>query len=276
MSCKIYTSALAVVAALFLSASARASLTINLAFADGSTTYQLTPADAGNTIPIDVWATVTTSIPISATNHDGISYFYYDVLSSLPAGPNTAVDGNISSVSMMGPFNVLGSQAGALMDANGDSVTDLGPDTVNNQLNTTQQMLQLAKPHTGPGGIWDTSAGTNPDVVISPDDLSVSFLLEQLNFQVNSDAGQETVFTPLVPTLPIPYTLANWFQDDPTTQTPGGQYTTTSPIYAGTSVALLGSPAEPTAPTGIALPEPTTVSLLAIGSLGLLARRRKS
>jgi hypothetical protein len=261
-------------AALFLCRSSSASLTINLQFADGTTQYHLTPSDSGNTIPINVWATVTTPTPLSANNYNGLQFIYYDVLSSVPnggqgtPGGSTAADGQLTSASLTPIFNANGSQDGSIMDANGDGALDLGPDTSPNQFTNVQQMVLLAK-----------ARSSNPVFSNQPDPgsggYSVSFLIEQLDFQVNSDNGVETDFSTIIPTLSNPYEPANWFEDVPSSvvfdhgnQGVGTEYTQTAPILAGTGVQIFGNGAA-------VVPEPASISLIAIGCVGLLTRRRR-
>ncbi len=261
--------------------SSSASLTINLSFPNGSTIYDLSPSDVGTTIPINVWGTITTAIPVTpgndgpTGNHDGMSWVFYNVLSSVPNGPGTQVGGQITSAVLdtaLGNANGFGTadggaaQPGVLEDANHDGVTDLGPD------NSTP-VSALAEPHCT-GDFWDDSQNTFPllnvpQIVVSNNDLSVSFLLETLNFQVTSLGGQETVFSLQNPNLAGVTVPAEWYEDDPTEPFGtgvGAAYTKSSSPLDGTSVTFL-------APTSV--PEPASISLLVIAGIGFLGRRRK-
>jgi hypothetical protein len=211
-------------------------LTLNLAFADGSTQYQLTPSDWGTTIPINVWATVTTSTPISTNNHDGLQFIYLDVLSSVPyggpsaPGGSTAVDGQLECATSSDLFSANGSQNGEITDANGDGVMDVGPLTSPRTVVPEQQLTLLAKPRSG-DPIWDTASEFDPaEVVVNGN--SVSFLVETIDFAVNTDTGIETDLDPLIPDISPPYVDANWFEDDPTTPegSVGVQYIRTAPL----------------------------------------------
>jgi hypothetical protein len=264
----LYTGA--ALAAALIANVASASLTINLQFADGSTAYQLTPNDIGSTIPVQVWGTITTSTPMSSSYHNGLQYVYYDVLSSLPNGPGTLVDGQVTSVALSQEFDANGSQQGVLEDANGDTVTDLGP--LNANTSPGSLMTALPKARSG-GAIWNDSDPSDPDIVVSADDRSVSFLLETLYFQVNSDEGIETDYSIVIPTLAQNYAPASWFEGVPVEQPGqgvGAQYTHSSPYYSGTSVQFLGDG------TALPVPEPTSAAMLAIGSIAMLKRRKRT
>src|SRR5580700_9087263 len=86
---------------------AHASLVVNLRFANGSTTHTVTAADVGHDIEIDVWAGITGQNAHSSTNFFGLQYLYYNVVSSLPDGLGTGVNGTIdaSANALVAPFN---------------------------------------------------------------------------------------------------------------------------------------------------------------------------
>jgi len=249
---KIQASFMAALIVTALTASAaRASLTINLRFADGSTTHTLTAADVGTDIEIDVWATITGQNPPSSTNFYGLQYVYYSAVSSLPNGAGTGVNGAIdaSANALTAAFNANGSQVGVTQDINGDGVADVGSRT---------DVLSMDKPRGSDpvaGAIFDDNTTAAKNAL--PD--GYEFEVEKLFFHVNSLADGETDFT-AEPENTTPLVAANWFQDAPTDVAPNsgimnGAYS------GGTTVRL------------IAVPEPAGLAaLLAIGSL--LMRRR--
>jgi hypothetical protein len=159
--------------------SAKATLTINLQFTNGTTTqtFATAPTGSASNISIRVYATITTATPVSTpagggtstqtaplgASHDGIQYAYYSVLSSLPTGTalggalqaQTAVGGTtggaLTNVATQGvAFNANGAQAGLLQDINGDTVLDVGDKSQTAGGNATN----WAKPRAS-GAIWD-------------------------------------------------------------------------------------------------------------------------
>ncbi len=121
--------AVAMIVTALVVSTARASLTINLRFADGSTTHALMAADVGHDVEIDVWATITGQNAPSANNFYGIQYVYYSAVSSLPDGSGTGVNGAIDASALVAPFGATGSQVGVTQDINGDGVADVGSGT---------------------------------------------------------------------------------------------------------------------------------------------------
>ena len=240
----------AIFAALMGSA-ADASLVVNLRFANGSTTHQLTAADVGTDIEIDVWASVMGQNPPSANNFFGIQYLYYNVVSSLPNGGGTGVNGAIDSSdnALVAPFNAQnGTQLGVTQDINGDGVSDVGSDT---------DATGVDKPRSVPI-VFDNT----PGAVTNPLPTGYEFEVEKLYFHVNSLALGETEFTPVIPTSLLgaaDLVGANWWQDSPSTSSPAGFMNGT---YSGG-----------TAVTFVNVPEPTGIAML-VGVGSLLSRRR--
>jgi hypothetical protein len=241
----------AIFAALMCSA-ARASLVVNLRFANGSTTHQLTAADVGTDIEIDVWASITGQNPPSANNFFGIQYLYYNVASSLPNGAGTGVNGAIDSSAnaLVAPFKATegGWQLGVTQDFNGDGVADVGSAT---------DVLQVPKPRSFPI-VFDNT----PGAVTNPLSTGYEFEVEKLYFHVTSLALGETEFTPVIPTSLLAdndLVGADWWQDSSSTESPTGFMN--GPYSGGTAVTFVNVPE----PTGIAM-------LVGVGSL--LSRRR--
>src|SRR5580658_715517 len=109
----------AVIAAALTASAAHASLVVNLRFANGSTTHTVTAADVGTDIEIDVWASITGQNPPSSTNFFGLQFLYYNVVSFLPDGLGTGVNGAIdaSANALVAPFNTPnGTQIGVTQD----------------------------------------------------------------------------------------------------------------------------------------------------------------
>ena len=243
--------AAAIFAALMASA-ARASLVVNLRFADGSTTHQLTAADVGTDIEIDVWASITGQNPPSANNFFGIQYLYYNVVSSLPDGGGTGVNGAIdaSANALVAPFNAInGTNVGTTQDINGDGVADVGSNT---------DPTAVPKPRAN-APIFDDSSSA----VKNPLPTGYEFEVEKLFFHVNSLAIGETEFVPVVPTSLLAgaeLVGADWWQDSSTDTSNAGSFMN-GPYSGGTAVTFVNVPE----PTGIAM-------LVAVG--GLLRRRR--
>lgn len=258
------------VAAGSLAHSAKAALTINLRFANGSTEDTLTSADVGHDIEIDVWATITGYNTPSASNFFALQYCYYAIASSLPGGPGTAVGGGLASGttpdgntnSLVAPFNALGSQIGTVEDFNGDGVADLGP------ISPTGY-TDYAKARSFPATWSDSDLPTEN---LLPD--GCEFEVEKLYFHVTSLSGQETDYFPVSAPLSPPYVSANWVYDVPadTGSAPfGPEYTQSALALPGTGVEFLVSP--DSSPSTV--PEPTAGALVLGLSLLPLGRRRK-
>jgi hypothetical protein len=249
--------AAAIFAALMCPA-ARASLVVNLRFANGSTTHQLTAADVGTDIEIDVWASITGQNPPSANNFFGIQYVYYNVVSSLPNGGGTGVNGAIdaSANSLVAPFNANGSQLGVTQDINGDGVADVGSAT---------EATNVDKPR-GFDSITDAIFDDNATAVKNALPDGYEFEIEKLFFHVNSLALGETEFTPVIPTSLLAgadLVGADWFQDSSTD--------TSNPPPA---IGFMNGPySGGTAVTFVNVPEPTGIAML-LGVGGLLGWRR--
>jgi hypothetical protein len=264
----------ALIAAGLLARSARASLTMNLRFANGSDEYNLTSADVGHDIEIDVWATITGYNPPSNHNFFALQYAYFAVASSLPDGPTTAVGGALASGSTpdgninarVAPFNAPGGQVGTIQDFNGDGVADLGP------------IVSGAAGYTDYGKLRSFPI-TWSDANLSTENLlpnGCEFEVEKLFFHVTSLSGEETDFDPVSVALSPPYASSVWGFDLPadTGSAPlGAQYTQSSPALAGTGVEFLVSPDAQQA-SGV-VPEPTTAALIIGASLLPLVRRGK-
>ena len=250
---RIQTSFLAamVVAALMASA-AHASLVVNLRFANGSTTHQLTAADVGTDIEIDVWASVTGQNPPSANSFFGLQFLYYNVVSSLPDGLGTAVNGAIdtNADALVAPFQSIhgGWQLGVTQDINGDGVADVGSAT---------DVTQVTKPRAD-SGIFDD----NLTAVTNPLPTGYEFEVEKLYFHVNSLAVGETDFTAMPPSQSVISQVeglyANWWQDS---STDTGSEVMSGVILGGTTVSFVN------------LPEPSSLAML-LGIGGLMTRRR--
>jgi hypothetical protein len=251
---RIQTSFLAAMIASALTAcAADASLVVNLRFANGSTTHQLTAADVGTDIEIDVWASITGQNPPSANNFFGLQYLYYNVVSSLPDGLGTGVNGGIdaSANALVAPFESVhgGWQIGVTQDINGDGVADVG---------STTDATEVAKPRAD-SAIFDDNA----TAVTNPLPTGYEFEVEKLFFHVNSLALGETEFTPVVPTSLLgeaDLVGADWWQDSSADSTPTNGFTS-SPYSGGTGVTFVN------------VPEPTGIAML-VGVGGLLGRRR--
>jgi hypothetical protein len=247
------TSLLAAMVVMALSASvSRASLTINLRFADGSTTHDITAADVGHDVEIDVWATITGQNAPSANNFYGLQYVYYSAVSSLPGGAGIGVSGAVdaSANALSASFDFNGSQVGTTQDVNGDGVADVASNT---------DVTEDPKPRALPPGVYDD----NSTVIKNPLPMGYEFEVEKLFFHVNSLATGETDFAPIIPaTLLAGNGLvgANWWEDSSTDT--GSSGIMNGPYFGGTSVRLV-SP----------VPEPSSIGiLLAVG--GLLMGRR--
>jgi hypothetical protein len=218
---------------------ARASLTLNMRFANGGTTMLIGGDQTNTDIPIQVWATVTGSaalspVPVAGTSatdpqvqtgtFDGLQYVYYNVVNSNSAG--TYISGGIDTASGKTPtlnpylgFNANGSQLGAVQNIQGGV-----------SVGSTSSITSVAKPR-GSKAIFDNasyynqSAGYyqelgNDGIDISASGTSASFLLETLYFKPTAFSSlTKTTFSVSIPSAAFTasaaadYAQANWFED---------------------------------------------------------------
>ena len=213
---------------------ADAGMTVNLQFPGGGTAMYIGPGQTNTSIPVQVWATVTGSTPITPTPtggnsssaatqtgvFDGLQYLYYNVLNSNSTGNEIA--GSITSDplnSTLG-FNANGSQVGAIPNAaNGISV------------GSASSITSVAKPRSSPAVFdnyesynqstmsYQVRGGDNTNIRINSS-TSVSFLVQTLNYTPTSyTARNKTTFTIQVPSSTFTASAAtdlspaNWFQD---------------------------------------------------------------
>ncbi|MGH7178382.1 MAG: hypothetical protein ACREJC_13470, partial [Tepidisphaeraceae bacterium] len=128
---------------LMTTVTARAELVVNLRYDDGTTFKDVAGMQVGDTLTINVFATITGQPGNPAP--EGLILIYYSILSrELTLGQFNG--GGISARAMQPPFNAPAHNEGLINDANGDGVNDLGtlPGPPNaNQPEATAGMLVL-------------------------------------------------------------------------------------------------------------------------------------
>lgn len=156
-------------------------------------------------MPIQVWATVVGTTPLSTSDYDGLQFVYYGLISGLPNGTGTAVPGGIASPTLVAPFNAIGSQTGAASDLNGDGVTDLGSTVATSATSD-------AKPRYGTA-VWNDNTSATTAIVTN----GVEFLVETVQYSVSAAAavGESTTVKPYAPPLSPQETIRNWWSDNP-------------------------------------------------------------
>ena len=167
--------------ATLIPAAARATLTVNLSLsplgapgfgtptAPQSLNY-LTPDNTAPGVPIYVYATVSSTGPLSPSDFNGLDYLYYNVSNGTP-GTTTGIPGTLTA-SPNSNFNGLGSQLGTALSA----VTPASPGVVVGG----SSLLNIAKPQAPDTTRWSNLPSDGTNVIVGTN--SVSFLVETLTF----------------------------------------------------------------------------------------------
>lgn len=254
---KFKVAAIAVAAGLFAIggavAPADAGLVVNFRFADGSLTKNVGVLDAGSTIQVDVWASVTGS----AAGAEGFQAMYFGAQTQ---ELTTEIDGDITARSILTPFTATGNSAGTLQELSyapggSDGQTDLGGTALNTSTG-------WARPYAGLGTFVTTGGQTIEN--------GVEFRVATLTYSASTIlpllTGEETTALRIYPILPstlLAGTRATWQQDGQSvnagTASAGGYST-------GTGVEFVAV---------AAVPEPATIGLAAAAAAMLLGRRRR-
>ena len=200
--------ALIVMFALPVASAAEAGLRLNLRFADGATTRPLTVADVGSDIPIQVWATITSSGGINGTGvFSGLHFVNFNIASARQQpGPNGSIDGGLLAPTLVGPFNAAGSQIGALANLTDDGIADVGSDAMAANLGFMQPRSTSPVFSDDPTAIGQTTAN------------GYEFLVATVNFHVDHVpggpiAGAGTRFDAQIPNWNLDNgNRANWYQ----------------------------------------------------------------
>jgi hypothetical protein len=223
--------------------SSQAALVLDLRVARST---DLTAADQGTTIPIQVWAVVTGA---NAGNTDeGIEYVYYNVRSTLGGTPL----GQLASAQLVAPFASAGSQVGDLVDRNADGILDLGASGNTRQ---TAPGNQNARPGFSPTVLAGASDGTNNALANGRE-----WLVETINFRVADQLPESGSLNFAIQTVAGGLSPSFRIQEDGVART-----STSATAYSGGSSVTFTS----------VVPEPASLSALGLGALALLARRRK-
>jgi hypothetical protein len=235
---------------------ADAALTVDLRLPNGDKNYVAAP---GEKLIAEIWATVTgTSTDLANTY--GLSSVHGSIISDGPLGINisgkqgdvAAYKGGVKTTSVA-PFGKSGEQPGMERDLDGDGDIDLGSP---NQNDATGFFIARADPQEyfgapAPGGTGQAIPGGN----------GVAWRIGRVELTVTGDAGEADIeFLPRRNAAGQVVAEAGlWYDDEGTLSAKNG---TTGTIIAG-------------APLTIIVPEPGVIGTLALGAVGLLARRRK-
>jgi hypothetical protein len=273
-----------------MSSPAHASLTISLQLAGGATSAAI----VGTTpIEIDVWAQVVANLPSSSYAPEsgdpypgsaadyGFQGALYGIVSTqvYPTG-DVAMSGGLTSAALESWDKGFGSKPGA---------ADLGesPETIdgNNVAYAVGATAQTAWPNPVPANDPGIPSGDVEPLTGG----GYEFLLERVFFTPSaSDAmtvGREITYSAVIPTGPHTSSAALWVEDGtPTVRgAPGagipGQIILPTP---GPDPTGAGSPDPGNFQVGTSVllytetPEPTGISLLGFGVVGMLARRRRA
>jgi hypothetical protein len=103
------------------------SLTYDVRLGDGGNTKART-VSVGDVLTLQVFAVVTGT---DGLNNEGMQFGWGSALST---GSGTSAGGNLSSLTLAGPFNGASSQSGTVQDLNGDGFADVG--STSNSQNT--------------------------------------------------------------------------------------------------------------------------------------------
>ena len=251
-------SSVAAVAALFgFTGSADAALTIDLRLLDGG--KNAAPVGGGTKFLVDVWATVSgTSTDLA--NSYGLSSVNGSIVSQGEALINIAgKQGDVAQykggvkTTALAPFAKSGEQPGMERDLDGDGDIDLGSP---NQNDATGFFNVRADPQEYFGG--------SPAGIAAPGGNGVAWKIGRVELTVapGTEAGTSSViWTPRRNAAgAIAPEAGLWYDDEVTLSAKDGS----------TGTIVSGAPL-----TVTVVPEPGVIGTLAIGAIGLLARRRK-
>jgi hypothetical protein len=189
---------------------AQATFTINLRFADGTTSKSVTSANVNQDYTVQEWGTVDGVGGNNGTgSRFGVQFAFYSVgTQKLQTSANNFVSGNILSPTLINPFTGNGAQTGAVQDFNLDGLNDLGS-AITQPQNTNYIEARDASP------AYDNT----PGVTVQSVSGGFEFLLGTFTYHLTSVptatvASAGTMLSPLIPNandLGLP--AANWFQN---------------------------------------------------------------
>jgi len=247
MTGKLLMAAIGVAAlGLLVPQSADASLTIALQFDGGATTRELTAADIGTNINVNVYAVVQGTGTNLAL--DGFTKAFYNVKALQTTGLGAVTTGGFASPVVNATFAGFGNNPGALVDTvPTDGLVDLVGSTNTASSTGWAFVLSTTFGNVPGGGTIGSAVGTT----------GWAFPIEIIQLHITS-LGVPGGVTTLTSTAPSKVGSANgalWNQDNvPTQATTSG-----APNYFGSSVTLT-----------VPVPEPATMAFLAIGGISMI------
>jgi hypothetical protein len=203
----------------------------------------IVPQD-GDVVYISLYARVQGA---NAANDEAFQSITGSIFSS---GPTR---GNLGQVTLVAPFNGLGSQNGSQQDFDSDGDLDIGsiPTGSRPMTNSLYLLARSSAPQDGAGGTVDgvPIAGADP--------AAEEWLIAKMFFTVTSTQGYA-------------------FIDFVRRQLPNGQNDVATAVWREEGTFQNGTSPYSTNPLVIGIPEPSVAALAGLASLGLLARRKRS
>jgi len=233
-----------------LAAHAATGLVLSLQLAPGAagatqSVDYLTPLNSNADVPVYLYATVTgTTSVTAAAAYQGFQYAFYNILDANAPGSGVGVTPTLDTATTK--FNTVSTNAFNFA-ANGTTIGSTANGASGILAGSTTVLSDVAFARSASDGpVWNT-AGSSPNVYVSPSGTSVSFLVETLNVKptaflasTRAPNGQNySKFSVSIPAIGIvggsEYKGANWNQDSTSNVSNGSPGSIQNGAYSGST-----------------------------------------